>query len=587
MLAYFPKPYPDELFYSILCRLKVHLGITSSIVFSKFLYEDKTIPSCINFPVKLQKIIEVLPLGNNLSFKDLLYNNSMLNYFLPFVSEEKHKRIIKDINSGVIETKDLDRMLGGLSSKVPSIKYLRYCKECMKEDVELYGEPYYHRSHQIPGVKVCHKHCIALSNTNYSSNPKLREEWLSPLTMDTLELFQEEVINSDLQFDIYVARESYNLLNSHYKQFGIPYLRDKYITEFIKSNLATLNRHSNHTAIQQLLDDKIPTQYMKEFTIDNRDTYWLVHLTGGHNFISVHPLRLICLNYALNITMEQIFSGLEEYLPFGSSPWLCLNPVCNHYKESVINSVSIRTNKKDNNPLGVFTCPHCSYSYMRKGPDIEKLHLSEKSRALNYGEMFKERLLHLVDVEKESFNSLSHNYFDGMDGKALKMWYLRWKNDSMTSNKMIDQMSHNRDFWTEKLKKFPDKNRSFFQDRFLSEYRFCFVHDTEWFEEHFPKTVEPVSKNVPYTKGKSLRIKNWEKEDLEYSEKLKVAITEFKEEFPDTRASYALIEKRLGKYAYCSTHKDKMPISFKILKDFIKETKNYNKFDYNKKRLNY
>lgn len=270
---------------------------------------------------------------------------------------------------------------------------------------------------------------------------------------------------------------------------------------------------------------------------------------------------------------KEFYFCQNENKPFGEAPWACLNPVCNHYKQFVISDVTLRTNKKDDNPLDIFTCPYCGYTYMRKGPDENKEFIFTKSRALNYGELFKERLLYLVEVENISFNSLSHNYFDGMDGKALKMWYLRWKNDSMSVNKMKDQIANNRAFWIEKFKEFPNKNRTFFQDTFLREYRFCATHDADWFEEHFPKTAEPVSKTVSFGKGKKSRLKDWHKEDLDYCEKIKIAIEEFKREYPNKRASYAAIEKKIGKYAYCSSHKDKMPISFALLDAFVLSTK--------------
>ena len=56
---------------------------------------------------------------------------------------------------------------------------------------------------------------------------------------------------------------------------------------------------------------------------------------------------------------------------------------------------------------------------------------------------------------------------------------------------------------------------------------------------------------------------------MEYSEKIKIAIEDFERECPNGKVSYAAIEKRIGKYAYCSSNKDKMPISFKILYDFV------------------
>jgi len=42
-----------------------------------------------------------------------------------------------------------------------AIKNLYFCPICKKQEVEEFGFFYYHREHQFPDVKVCHKHkCI-------------------------------------------------------------------------------------------------------------------------------------------------------------------------------------------------------------------------------------------------------------------------------------------------------------------------------------------------------------------------------------------------------------------------------------------
>lgn len=99
------------------------------------------------------------------------------------------------------------------------------------------------------------------------------QEWLSPLTTEVEEVSIEEVLDGEMDFAEYVALESYKLLSSKYDLYGISYLKDKYIAEFIKANLATINRHSNHTEIQKLMEKKIPITFLKDFAIDNKDTY--------------------------------------------------------------------------------------------------------------------------------------------------------------------------------------------------------------------------------------------------------------------------------------------------------------------------
>lgn len=46
----------------------------------------------------------------------------------------------------------------------------RWCSQCVIDDTENYGVAYYHRDHQIPGVKRCHKHQCSLITQCYHCN---------------------------------------------------------------------------------------------------------------------------------------------------------------------------------------------------------------------------------------------------------------------------------------------------------------------------------------------------------------------------------------------------------------------------------
>ena len=48
----------------------------------------------------------------------------------------------------------------------------RLCRLCVKEDVERWGESYWHRAHNLPGVLVCHRHRTALTTTAVSTVAK-------------------------------------------------------------------------------------------------------------------------------------------------------------------------------------------------------------------------------------------------------------------------------------------------------------------------------------------------------------------------------------------------------------------------------
>lgn len=61
------------------------MEISNSINTAKFLYEDETIPTTIDFYVNLQKLLVNLSIGSDSLFEDIFYNHSMLNYYLPYI----------------------------------------------------------------------------------------------------------------------------------------------------------------------------------------------------------------------------------------------------------------------------------------------------------------------------------------------------------------------------------------------------------------------------------------------------------------------------------------------------------------------
>ncbi len=50
---------------------------------------------------------------------------------------------------------------------------IKICPKCMREDIDLYGRPYIHRSHQLTGVDVCYKHHVPLMAYHGKTNSEM------------------------------------------------------------------------------------------------------------------------------------------------------------------------------------------------------------------------------------------------------------------------------------------------------------------------------------------------------------------------------------------------------------------------------
>ena len=81
-------------------------------------------------------------------------------------------------NSAEITARILEHMLGrytgpsraALASpmKITGLRHLAYCPSCRSEDLIDYGETYWRRSHQIPGVLLCDRHQCLLTKSSAS-----------------------------------------------------------------------------------------------------------------------------------------------------------------------------------------------------------------------------------------------------------------------------------------------------------------------------------------------------------------------------------------------------------------------------------
>ena len=125
MIGFFPAPYPDELWYSVICRYHIHSGNSCAKHTLRQLY------------------------GDNFSAPSLMLCGSV-------------NTLLTQLPQGFLSA-------------------MRYCPVCCQEDLQLYGEPYWHRSHQLPDMRICTKHRCWLVDTDVTYDTARQQE-LFPAT---------------------------------------------------------------------------------------------------------------------------------------------------------------------------------------------------------------------------------------------------------------------------------------------------------------------------------------------------------------------------------------------------------------------
>lgn len=159
MIAYFPEPYKDELAYSLFARYYMHAGYTTERDVIDELYVNKYYRADPLFFNKLKpEAVEVIT--KKMSMQTFIEKHTMFPYYARFLKKERRSKALKSMLEMDGQYRNLLPINTGTSEQ-----YLRYCSCCVNEDREIYGETYWHRIHQIQGMRICPTHgCILIKS---------------------------------------------------------------------------------------------------------------------------------------------------------------------------------------------------------------------------------------------------------------------------------------------------------------------------------------------------------------------------------------------------------------------------------------
>lgn len=164
MLPFFPTPYPDELLYSLICRYHLRSGNRSFRQTQLDLFETAGVKKYyLGLPNNLATLVHKLPFGSSLTINQLLQKHTLFTYYRTFLTPREVKRL-QELMEGK-ESQSIAQV-----ARIPKLRlyypeYLQFCPQCLIEDLRQYGETYWHRLHQVAGIRVCLTHGVGLENS--------------------------------------------------------------------------------------------------------------------------------------------------------------------------------------------------------------------------------------------------------------------------------------------------------------------------------------------------------------------------------------------------------------------------------------
>lgn len=182
MLTFFPTPYPDELFYSVLCRWYLLNGIREHKASKRALFLGReNVHMGTLYPNTAVNIVASQLSPDLFPARRLLLEHTTFPYYARMYLREVRMEMLENLIAG------RGQAPSHLWDVFQRENYLlRYCPCCMREDAAVYGEAYYHVEHQIPLVQVCRKHKCRLEPIPINAHRTYLDETFLPL--ETLEL---------------------------------------------------------------------------------------------------------------------------------------------------------------------------------------------------------------------------------------------------------------------------------------------------------------------------------------------------------------------------------------------------------------
>jgi hypothetical protein len=263
-------------------------------------------------PSNIERIACKIPANTGLTTERFILENTIYPLLKPFISQERNRLLLELMTNYTGDSRPNTFAVTGLTwAKQQRKPYLSYCEQCIREDTEIYGEPYWHRTHQLPGVFICDKHHAMISKTDIFVNSLLCE-YLSPVVFSGIKQKPEPPINTEnlIKFSedaAWLLRAGGSL--GYYE--GTTHLYDKWLRA---KGFRMSDNKTQHKEIAAAITSAYSEEYLSRFDAFNSGTCKWAKSILQYPKKFHHPMYHILLMSFLASSVENFFLGHCENL---------------------------------------------------------------------------------------------------------------------------------------------------------------------------------------------------------------------------------------------------------------------------------
>jgi hypothetical protein len=559
MVSFFPTPYPDELLYSVLARYHVRSANVSPKATLRELFGATTVIATFDLPSHIENLVSNLPMLSTHTVDGFIERHTLYPLYAPFLPPERALLVADSMRSHFYG--DIHTRTGIMASSVPVYSSFRFCPVCLNEEVQKYGEPYWHRLHQVTGVLVCPAHYVLLQKSTVKIRGENRHEFYVA-DVENCSFKPAALCYSNETFNklILLAQDVDAVLNQPIKSKTGEWYRRQYQALLTDKGLtAATGRVYQKTLLREFTDF-----YGNEFLEavhskieSGTEGGWLADIVRKHRKV-FHPIRHLLLMRFLDRNVNSFFACDYVSKPFGEGPWTCFNAASGHYLGKKINSVSVSYSRDSKRLIGTFSCS-CGFAYSTSESSVPNGNKLKFGKIRSFGVIWEQKLKELLIIEKSSFREAARRL--KVDTKTVIRYAKRLRLISLGNQENLEESGDSAADLTEKL----ETNRKIWSELQLSNlsfgktdlrgklphiYMWLYRHDRKWLSDNSPRKRVPVYANS--------RV-NWTERDEQILIAARKAVKELLEKTPPVRITVGAVGKTLSISALLEKHLSRLP----------------------------
>ena len=403
--TFFPTPYADETLYSVFCRYHLRSGNSSSTGTMRQLWGEYLPITSVEFMMQVDVIAAKLNPAGGIDSSQLVWEHTPYPYVYISLKENRALDVYQMICGNEPLRSGIDSQ-AGIARQRNAQKYLRYCPVCVKEDIEKYGETYWHRVHQLQSVFVCPKHKVPMYNSKISVANTRWRFW--PASHETLGV-EEELEDAQYKYQhqlFALSCDSAWILNNARKIGCKEELTEKYHSILKIKGFMNAGGRSDYERLCKAVADFYGQELLQlVLNVALEECLLWVKKIVSLSSKGVQPIHHLLFMRFLCGSPQKFMETRSVWEPYGQAPWPCHNKICPHYLENVIESIEIIHDRGFS--VVDFICPYCGFTYRRKRPVSKEDQYEKNVKIMHFGHLWEQKLKYCLCEKKQNITETS------------------------------------------------------------------------------------------------------------------------------------------------------------------------------------